>query len=117
MMKKMTSKNPVKKAREEKRIAKLEKEGRLVKGVEIPLGSLAANPDEQNHGGGYAAKFYYKDILYVCAGCGKNEVWTAKQQKRYFESQKGNIYNEPKWCHDCHVARMQERGEREEGDA
>jgi hypothetical protein len=106
-MKKKISNNPIKRKREEKRIAKLKKEGRIVKGVEIPQGALAADPDNQNHGGGYAAKFYYKDIYYTCAGCGRKEVWSAAQQKRYFEVQKGNIYNKPKWCYECHSKRMQ----------
>ena len=108
-MKKKISKNPVKRKREEKRIAGLKREGLIVKGVEIPKGALPADPDKQDHGGGYAAKLYYKDIHYACAGCGKNEIWTALQQQRYFETQKGNIYNDPKWCHECHIKRMQEK--------
>ncbi len=106
-MKKL-SKNRIKRKREQKRIAKLQKEGRIVKSVEIPKDALPANPENQDHGGGYAAKLYYKDIHYTCAGCGKKEVWTAQQQKRYFEIQKGNIYNKPKWCHECHLKRIQD---------
>jgi hypothetical protein len=110
-MKKQISKKPIKRKREEKRIANLEKEGRIVKRVEIPKGTLPADPDNQAHGHGYSVKFYYKDIPYTCAGCGKKEVWTAEQQKKYFEIQKGNIYNAPKWCYDCHSRRMQEKVE------
>jgi hypothetical protein len=108
-MPKMISKNSVKRKREEKRLAKLQKEGRLVKGVEIPKNALAANPDDQDHRGGYSAKYSYRDINYTCAGCGRPGVWTAQQQKRYFEAQKGNIYNEPKWCHTCHSRRMKNK--------
>jgi len=100
------SKKPIKQKREKKRLAKLEKEGRLVKGIEIPEGALPGNPDEQVGAEGYAAKFYYFDIHYVCRGCGKRRVWTALQQKRYFEIQKGNIYNQPTWCYKCHSERM-----------
>jgi len=109
VMPKMLSRNPVKRKREEKRLAKLQKQGRLVKGVEVPENALPADPDTQNHHGGYSAKFYYQDIHYTCAGCGKPEVWTAQQQKRYFEVQKGNIYNEPKWCHKCHSKPMKDK--------
>jgi len=107
-MKKQISKNRIKAKREEKRVAKLKKEGRIVKGVEIPKGVLPANPDKQNHSG-LSAKFYYKDIEFTCAGCGKKDVWTAEQQKRYFELQKGNIYNDPKWCYKCHQKRIQKK--------
>jgi putative zinc ribbon protein len=105
---KQISKNPIKANREEKRVAKLKKEGRIVKDVEIPEGVLAADSDAQNSSG-FSTKFYYKDIQFTCAGCGKEEVWTAPQQKRYFETQKGNIYNEPKWCYDCHSNRTKNK--------
>ena len=108
-MPKMVSRNPIKRKREEKRLANLQKAGRLVKGIEIPQNALAANPDAQNHQGGYSAKFYYQDIHYTCAGCGRPGVWTAQQQKKYFEVQKGNIYNEPKWCYKCHSSRMKNK--------
>ena len=111
-MKKQISKNPIKRKREEKRIKNLKKEGRTVKGVEIPKGALPANPDNQDHGHGYAVKFSYTDISYTCAGCGKKGIWTAEQQKKYFEIQKGNIYNVPRWCYKCHSRRMQERDAR-----
>jgi hypothetical protein len=114
VMPKRVSRNPIKRKREEKRLAKLQKQGRLVKGVEVPKSALAANPDAQNHHGGYSAKFYYQDIHYTCVGCGTHEVWTAQQQKRYFEAQKGNIYNEPKWCYKCRSKRMQEKEAKKE---
>jgi hypothetical protein len=111
-MPKLVSRNPIKRKREEKRLAKLQKEGRLVQGVELPKNSLAADPDAQDHGGGYSAKFYYRDIHYTCAGCGKPGIWTAEQQKRYFEMQKGNIYNKPKWCYECHMRRKKNKDAR-----
>ena len=105
-MKNRIPKNPIKKKRLEKKLKKLKVEGRLVKGVVIPKGSLAGDPDKQNRGNGYAAKFYYVDISFFCNGCGNKEVWTAKQQQKYFETQKGNIYNKPKWCYECHNKQM-----------
>jgi hypothetical protein len=105
-MPKKVSKNPIKKKRAAKRTAKLKKQGRIVRGVEISADAIPGNPREQNRGTGNSAKLFYKDIHYTCAGCGKDEVWTAAQQKKYFEDQKGNIYNEPKWCHACHIKRM-----------
>src|SRR5690349_14775991 len=81
VMPKMVSRNPIKRKREEKRLAKLQKQGRLVQGVEIPKNALAADPDAQNCGAGYSAKFFYRDIHYICAGCGRPGIWTARQQK------------------------------------
>lgn len=104
------SKNPIKRKRAEKKerqkVARLNREGRLVDGVEIPPNVLAANPSQQAYGGAYAIKYYYIDIDYQCSGCGKHGTWTASEQKKYFEVQKGNIFNEPKWCYRCHQKRM-----------
>jgi len=108
-MPRTVSNKPIKQKREKKRMAKLEKAGRLVKGVEIPEGALAGDPDKQVGGEGFAAKYFYLDIIYVCRGCGRKGVWTAAQQKRYFEVQKGNIYNEPTWCYECHADRMKKK--------
>ena len=108
-MKRNISKNPIKQKREDKRVAKLEKEGRLVQGVKIPDNSIPADPSKQNHAGGYSVKYYYQDVHYVCEGCGKTGIWTAHQQKKYFEVQKGNIFNEAKWCYECHMKRIQEK--------
>jgi len=103
-----SSKKSIKKKREEKRLKKLDKEGRLVKGVEIPKGTLAANPDNQKSSG-YSIRYYYRDVDYKCAGCKKMFVWTKQQQKKYYEDQKGSIYNEAKWCYDCHKKQMEEK--------
>jgi hypothetical protein len=108
-MPRMVSRKPIKRKREEKRLTKLRKEGRLVQGVEVPKYALAADPDAQNHGAGYSTKFFYQDIHYTCAGCGRPGIWTAQQQKRYYEVQKGNIYNAPKWCYECHSSRMKNK--------
>ena len=102
-------KKSLKEKRKDKHVKKLDREGRLVKGVVIPKDTLAADPDKQAHRGGYSIKFSYSDIDFVCAGCGKECHWTAQQQKRYYEDQQGNIYNEPKWCYDCHTKKMRER--------
>lgn len=88
--------------KEQKKLAKLKEDGRIVDGYIIPANSLAANPSKQNHKGSFSVKFYYRDITYICQGCGNKEVWTAKQQQRYFEIQKGNIFNKPKWCSECY---------------
>src|SRR5262245_37993029 len=34
---------------------------------------------------------YYRDTLFTCKDCGEREVWTAKQQQRWYEEQGGEI--------------------------
>ncbi len=88
-----------------KRIARLEEKGEMVLGIPIPKGAIPANPDDQALPGTYSVKLYYTDTEFVCRGCGGKFVWTDSQQKRYFEDQKGNPYNEATWCTPCHKKR------------
>ena len=76
---------------------------KIVHGIPIPKNAVLANFYKQDSD--YPAGFY-QDINYKCAGCGVNSSWTAIQQKKYFEEQRGNKYNTPKWCFSCHEERM-----------
>ena len=53
----------------------------------------------------------YRDRLFKCRDCGTEEVWTAKQQKWWFEKANGNIYSTAARCRAC---RALERGRVEE---
>ena len=99
----------IKEKRDKKRLASLEKAGRIIQGYEIPKNSLPGDPTKQAHKGGYSPKLYYQNIHYTCEACKKESIWSAEQQKKYFEMQKGNIYNKPKWCYDCHLIHMQQK--------
>lgn len=43
------------------------------------------------------------DKDFVCMECGKEETWTAAQQKWYYEEAKGSLYATAKRCHDCRM--------------
>lgn len=43
----------------------------------------------------------YFDIDFRCRDCGKEETWTAEQQKWYYEEAKGSLYASAVRCHDC----------------
>ena len=34
---------------------------------------------------------YYRDTLFTCKDCGEQELWTDKQQKRWYEEKGGEI--------------------------
>ena len=50
-------------------------------------------------------------IAFCCHGCGKEEIWTATQQKWWYEVAKGYVYSNAKFCRPC---RKRERARREE---
>ena len=73
-------------AEREKWLLELAKrEGRLAHGMVIPEGVIAADLSAQAKNNSYGPPLYYLDQPFTCVDCGAEEVWTAEQQKWYFE--------------------------------
>jgi putative zinc ribbon protein len=49
----------------------------------------------------YVHRGFYVDTPFTCAGCGKEEIWTATQQKWWYEVAKGYVYSTAKNCRPC----------------
>jgi len=47
----------------------------------------------------------YLDREFTCIDCGRREVWTAEQQKWWYEVAKGTLYSTAIRCRDCRSAR------------
>jgi hypothetical protein len=43
----------------------------------------------------------YEDQPFTCTGCGAAQVWTAWQQKWWYEVAKGYLYSTAKYCRVC----------------
>lgn len=43
----------------------------------------------------------YVDTPYICRDCGKEEIWTADQQKWFYEVAKGSLYAKAVQCKAC----------------
>jgi hypothetical protein len=48
---------------------------------------------------------FYVDKAFTCRDCGAKEVWTAKQQKWWYEIALGNINSAAVRCRACRLAR------------
>ena len=48
-----------------------------------------------------ALKTYYQDIEFTCIGCGKNDIFTAAQQKHRYEVLKKIIHQKKVRCESC----------------
>lgn len=44
---------------------------------------------------------FYRDTLFTCTDCGEQELWTAKQQQRWYEEQGGEIEAVAIRCREC----------------
>ena len=49
----------------------------------------------------FVARGYYSDEPFKCTGCGAGQVWTAHQQKWWYEVAKGYVYSHAKLCRPC----------------
>lgn len=49
----------------------------------------------------FVERGYYVDEPFKCAGCGAAQVWTAWQQKWWYEVAKGYVYSTAKLCRPC----------------
>jgi hypothetical protein len=56
----------------------------------------------------FVERGYYLDQPFRCVDCGKDEVWTAAQQKWWYEVAKGQIFTVAKRCRLCR-GRQRER--------
>jgi hypothetical protein len=79
------------------------------RGVAVDESALAPN---NSYG---APKFvyrgYYVDTPFRCKSCGKEEVWTAAQQKWWYEVAKGFVYSTATQCRACRRKEQARRNE------
>ncbi|MCU7806640.1 MAG: zinc-ribbon domain-containing protein [Candidatus Thiodiazotropha sp. (ex Semelilucina semeliformis)] len=99
----------------EKRIAKAKKPKLLDTTKRVskrPLGSVESNLDELGHNNTYGLlPLYYVDLPYICRDCGSEEVWTAKQQKWWYEEIKADINSYAVRCFACRKKIRDEKAE------
>ena len=63
---------------------------------------MAADQSQQVPNNSYdPPQKYYTDIEFTCRDCGSKEVWSAQQQKWYYEVAKGSLYGTAIRCREC----------------
>lgn len=63
---------------------------------------LPVDPDKLNMGNSYASPpEYYYDQEFDCSDCGVHQVWTAKQQKWWYEQAGGYFFATAIRCRAC----------------
>ncbi len=78
----------------------------------VPLGAVVADPEQLVHNNFCCSPpSFYIDDPFVCKDCDAHEIWTAKQQKWWYEIAKGPIDSRAVRCRPC---RLVERARVEE---
>ena len=68
----------------------------------LPKGAVRADHSELVHNNTYGPlPYFYIDRPFVCRDCGSHEIWTAEQQKWWYEVAKGNIDSFAVRCRAC----------------
>lgn len=49
----------------------------------------------------FVSRGYYEDLPFVCKDCGQPEIWTARQQKWWYETAKGDVWTTALRCRPC----------------
>ncbi len=90
------------KARRRERAALLQGLDRYAPLHELPLGAMPADLEQLTHNNTYGLlPVFYVDRPFTCRDCGAGEVWTAKQQKWWYEVAKGHIDSVAVRCRPC----------------
>jgi hypothetical protein len=96
-------------AQSERLAAEQRREQRLSREVRVNASALA--PSNSYGAPAFVTRGYYQDEPFQCVGCGKDELWTAMQQKWWYEVAKGYPYSTAKRCRAC---RRREREARDD---
>jgi len=62
---------------------------------------IKADLRKQTPNNSYSQKVYYEDIVFTCRDCGVECVWTAEQQRLWYEQWGGPIQSTAVRCRDC----------------
>ena len=66
-----------------------------------PVNDALLAPNNSYGAPQFVYRGYYLDLPFTCQGCGKEEVWSATQQKWWYEVAKGFAYSTAKLCRTC----------------
>ena len=58
-------------------------------------------PDGSRGQPDFVTRGYYLDRPFQCRDCGEQEIWTATQQKWWYEIAKGGVWTDPRRCRPC----------------
>ena len=79
---------------------------------------IKADPKKQRANNSYDPPLYYEDRKFTCKDCGAKEVWTAEQQRWWYEVWRGPIYAVAVRCRPCRQklrrAKLQQKKHMEE---
>ena len=62
---------------------------------------IKADPSKQARNNSYSPPLYYEDLSFKCRDCGAECVWTAEQQRLWYEEWGGSVQSTAVRCRAC----------------
>jgi len=95
----------------EKRRARIPvKESFDVYALPVPVGAIPANRETLRLNNTYGLlPLFYVDYAFNCRDCESAQIWTAKQQKWWYEIMQGNINSVAVRCRPCRKKEQQRK--------
>ena len=59
----------------------------------------------------FVQRGYYQDRPFCCKDCGKEELWTAAQQRWWYEAAQGDVWTVAVRCRPCRQQERMRKGE------
>lgn len=98
-----------KEVRAAKRVAREAAAKRVSDGAPVNYEALA--PNNSYSGSEFMRSGRYTDLPFRCVDCGMDEIWTATQQKWWYEVAKGYIFSTARRCRTCRRKERERRNE------
>jgi hypothetical protein len=76
-----------------------------------PVNREALTPHNSYSEPEFVTRGFYSDQPFNCVDCGKAEVWTARQQKWWYEVAKGDVFTTARRCRTCRRRERERRAE------
>jgi len=77
----------------------------------IKVNAALLRPDNSYGFPDYVERGYYIDRSFTCKDCGRQDVWTATQQKWWYETAKGGVWTAATRCRLCRRRERERRNE------
>ena len=86
----------------EARRSRAEKQAKRIRTKTLPANAIAVDHSQLAPNNSYSLPpDFYVDRPFTCRDCGKQEVWTAEQQKWWCEVAKGSVWSTAIRCRPC----------------
>ena len=90
----------------------LRQQGADIYSLPMPPGAVVVDRDLLAHNNTYGLlPLFYIDRAFVCRDCGVGQIWTAKQQKWWYEVAQGNFNSTAVRCRPCRKKEQERKTE------